>query len=98
MSTSDRTRRAIRGVESLPDRDQRMLSLGGVVMAPVDDDIRMLGHRDAKLDLEKLSAPRCSREIVNLTSRQRRKDWLSVRRRACVRTSAASQMRGPDDL
>ena len=26
-------------------------------MMPVDDDIPMLGHRDAKLDLEKLSAP-----------------------------------------
>ena len=26
-------------------------------MAPVDDDIPMLGHRDAKLDLEMLSAP-----------------------------------------
>ena len=24
---------------------------------PVDDDIPMLGHRDAKLDIEKLSAP-----------------------------------------
>ena len=34
-----------------------MLSLGGVVMVPVDDDIPMLGHRDVKLDLEKLSAP-----------------------------------------
>ena len=34
-----------------------MLSLKGVVMAPVDDNVPMLGHRDAKLDLEKLSAP-----------------------------------------
>ena len=34
-----------------------MLSFRGVVMAPVDDDIPMLGHRAAKLDLEKLTAP-----------------------------------------
>src|SRR5271166_888285 len=33
-----------------------MLSLGGVVVAPVDDDVLMFGHRDAKLDLEKVSA------------------------------------------
>ena len=40
---------------------------------------------------EVMFEPRFSREIVNLTSRQRRKDWLSVQRRACVCTSAASQ-------
>ena len=48
---------ARRGVESLPDRDQCILSLGSFVVIPVDNDIPMSGHRDAKLDIEKLSAP-----------------------------------------
>ena len=34
-----------------------MLWLGGVVVAPVDDDVLMLGHRDAKLNLKKVSTP-----------------------------------------
>jgi len=34
-----------------------MLSLGGIVMAPVDDDVLTLGHRDAKLNLKKISTP-----------------------------------------
>src|SRR5271166_888611 len=40
------------GVEGLPDRDQRVFALGRVGMGLVDDDLVVLGHRDAKLDLE----------------------------------------------
>src|SRR5580704_7102676 len=39
-------------VEGLPDRDQRVFALGRVGMGLVDDDLVVLGHRDAKLDLE----------------------------------------------
>ena len=39
-------------VEGLPDRDQRVFALGRVGMGLVDDDLFVLGHRDAKLDLE----------------------------------------------
>src|SRR5271157_927067 len=39
-------------VEGLPDRDQRVFALGRVGMGLVDDDLLVLGHRDAKLDLE----------------------------------------------
>ena len=38
--------------EGLPDRDQRVFALGRVGMGLVDDDLFVLGHRDAKLDLE----------------------------------------------
>src|SRR5271166_2898696 len=44
-------------VEGLPDRHQRVFALGRVGMRLVDDDLVVLGHRDAKLDLE--SAARC---------------------------------------
>src|SRR5277367_4685478 len=39
-------------VEGLPDRDQRVFALGRVGMGLVDDDLVVLGHRYAKLDLE----------------------------------------------
>ena len=39
-------------VEGPPDRDQRVFALGRVGMGLVDDDLVVLGHRDAKLDLE----------------------------------------------
>src|SRR5271166_3265890 len=39
-------------VEGLPDRDQRVFALGRVGMGLVDNDLVVLGHRDAKLDLE----------------------------------------------
>ncbi len=39
-------------VEGLPDRDQRVFALGRVGMGLVDDDLVVLGYRDAKLDLE----------------------------------------------
>src|SRR5271169_1613556 len=39
-------------VEGLPDRDQRVFALGRVGMGLVDDDLVVVGHRYAKLDLE----------------------------------------------
>jgi len=48
---------AYRRVKNFPDRDQRMLALGLVAMRLVDDDLLMLRHCDAKLDLEKIAAP-----------------------------------------
>jgi len=48
---------AYRRVKNLPDRDERMLALGLVAMRLVDDDLLMLRHCDAKLDLEKIAAP-----------------------------------------
>ncbi len=41
-----------RRVESLPDRDQSVLALGRVAMGLADDDVVMLGHGDANIDLE----------------------------------------------
>jgi hypothetical protein len=47
-------------------------------------------------------ARRCLRDIVNLMSRQRRKDWHSVQKGACVwifrrREAAARQTLSPGD-
>src|SRR5208337_511237 len=39
-------------VEGLPDRDQRVFALRRIGMGLVDDNLVVLGHRDAKLDLE----------------------------------------------
>jgi hypothetical protein len=54
-------------VEGLPDRDQRVFALGRVGMGLVDDDLVVLGHRYAKLDLEAaapMSGLRATRQLV----------------------------------
>ncbi|HTR14777.1 MAG TPA: hypothetical protein VMI72_16370, partial [Roseiarcus sp.] len=41
-----------RGLERLPDGDQRMLALGRIRMLLVDNDVLVLGHREEEFDLE----------------------------------------------
>ena len=45
------------GVEGFPYRDQRVRTLGRVAVRPGDDDVVMLGHRDAYVDFEVLALP-----------------------------------------
>jgi hypothetical protein len=46
-----------RGVEGLPNRNQRMLALGRIAVSLGDDDVMTLGHRDSHVDLEELALP-----------------------------------------
>jgi hypothetical protein len=43
-------------VKSIPDCDQGMLMLGRVAMHGVNNDVIVLGHCDAKLNLEEAAA------------------------------------------
>ena len=47
---------AHRRIESIPDCDERMLALGRVAMQLVNNDVIVLGHCDAKLNLEEAAA------------------------------------------
>ena len=47
---------AHRRVEGVPDCDERMLMLGRIAMRCVNNDVIVLGHCDAKLNLQEAAA------------------------------------------
>src|SRR5208337_941580 len=65
-------------VEGFPNRDQRVCALRRVGMGLVDDNIVMLGHRDAKLDVKHISAPVTGPRPVDddATTRQTRTEFF----------------------
>ena len=69
---------------------------------PLDASVLSIIANLEGLDLNGLRRDRCLRAIVNLVSRQRRKDWHLVRKGACVwifrrREGAARQTLSPGD-
>jgi len=85
------------GLWQVADRDGTLCTLfkGLILLSAAGVKIRERKNAAAARHAMRAAAllRQLMREIVNLTSQHRRKDWLSVQRRACVCTSATSQKR-----
>ena len=73
---------AHRGVEGLPDRDPRVLALGGVAAPPVDDRILMPRHGYAKANLKQITVPMTGLRSVDnhMTTRDARTEFFEALR------------------